>query len=95
MVNAVLAHLGAHTILAAADMSYLVLSLEGPRWVLYAVKGKLGKGEDFVPGTMLDLKSMQDAGEEIYNVSVSDDVLLLMLAGLKLADFHRSSASWC
>jgi hypothetical protein len=40
-------------------MSYLVLSLEGPRWVLYAVKGKLGKGEDLVPGAMLDLKLMQ------------------------------------
>ena len=68
-----MAHLGAHTILAAADMSYLVLSLEGPRWVLYAVKGKLGKGEDLVPGTMLDLKSMQEAGEEIYNIPVSDE----------------------
>lgn len=54
-------------------MSYLVLSLEGPRWVLYAVKGKLGKGEDLVPGAMLDLKSMQDAGEEIYNIPVSDE----------------------
>ena len=32
-----------------------------------------GKGEDLVPGTMLDLKSMQDAGEEIYNISVSDE----------------------
>jgi len=68
------------------------LALEGPSWVLYAVKGKLRKGEDLVPGTMLDLKFMQEAGEEIYNVSVSDDVLLLMLAGLKLADLHRSTA---
>ena len=39
----------------------------------YAVKGKLGKGEDLVPGTMLDLKSMRDAGEEIYNIPVSDE----------------------
>lgn len=60
--------------------------------MLYAVKGKLGKGEDLVPGTMLDLKFMQEAGEESNNVPVSDDVLLLMLAGLKLADFHRSPA---
>lgn len=73
-------------------MSYLVLSLEGLRWVLYAVKGQLGKGEDLVPGTMLDLKFMQEAGEEIYNVSVSADVLLLVLTGLKLAGFHRSTA---
>ena len=41
--------------------------------MLYAVKSKLGKGEDLVPGTMLDLKSMQEAGEEIYNVPVSDE----------------------
>jgi hypothetical protein len=41
--------------------------------MLYAVKGKLGKGEDLVPDTMLHLKSMQDAGEEIYNVPVSDE----------------------
>jgi hypothetical protein len=77
---------------AASDYSYLVFSLEGFRWVLYVVKGKLGKCEDFVTGTMLDLKSMQEAGEESDNVLVSDDVLLLMLAGLKLADFHRSPA---
>lgn len=44
--------------------------LEDPRWVLYAVKGKLGKGEALVPGTMLDLKSMQDAVEEICNIPV-------------------------
>lgn len=31
------------------------------------------KGEDLVPGTMLDLKSMQEAGEEIYNIPVSDE----------------------
>ena len=67
-----MAHLGAHTILAASDFSYLVLSLEGPRWVIYAVRGKLGKGEDLPPGTMLNLKSMQEAGEEIYNLPASD-----------------------
>jgi hypothetical protein len=44
-----------------------------PRWVVDAVKGKLGKGKDLVPGTILDLKAMQEAGEEIYNISVSDE----------------------
>ncbi|MGH9197887.1 MAG: hypothetical protein ACRD1T_19360, partial [Acidimicrobiia bacterium] len=68
-----LSHLGAHTILAASDFAYLVLSLEGPRWVVYAVKGKLGKGEDLAPGTMLNLREMQKAGEEIYYVPVSDE----------------------
>jgi hypothetical protein len=37
------------------------------------VKGKLGKGEDLVPGTMLDLKTMQQAGEEIHNLPVSNE----------------------
>ncbi len=68
-----LAHLSAHTILAAADCSYMVLSLEGPRWVLYAVKDTLGMGGDLVPGTVLNLNGMKNAGEEIYNIPMSDD----------------------
>lgn len=35
--------------MAALGDDYLALFLEGPRWVLYAVKGKLGKGEDLAP----------------------------------------------
>jgi hypothetical protein len=41
--------------------------------IFYAVKGKLGKGEDLPPGTMLDLKSMQETDEEIYNLPASDE----------------------
>jgi hypothetical protein len=41
--------------------------------VWYAAKGKLGKGKGLVPGAMLDLESMQEAGEEIYNIPVSDE----------------------
>lgn len=67
-----LSHLGAHAILAVSDCSYMVLSLEGPRWVLYAIKGKTGNGADLPVGAVLDLKKMQDAGEEIYNLPVSD-----------------------
>lgn len=63
----------AHAVLAVADFSYLVLSLEGPRWVVYAVKGKLGKGEDLAPGTMLDLKRMQEAGEEFAVVPLTKE----------------------
>ncbi|MEO5955830.1 MAG: hypothetical protein ABIR36_09110 [Nitrospiraceae bacterium] len=40
--------------------------------IFYAVKGKLGKGEGLPPGTMLDLKSIQEADEEIYNLLASD-----------------------
>jgi len=70
-----LSHLGAHSILAVADCSYMVLSLEGPRWVLYAVKGKLGNGEDLPAGTVVDLRSMQGMGEDIYYLPVSDEVM--------------------
>jgi hypothetical protein len=68
-----LAHLGAHSILAVADASYMVLSLEGPRWVMYAIKGNLGEGEDLPAGTVLDLKKMHEAGEEIYYLPLSDE----------------------
>lgn len=67
-----MSHLGAHSILAVSDASYMVLSLEGPRWVLYAVTGKLGKGEDLPTGALLDLKQMQAAGEELRYLPVSD-----------------------
>jgi len=64
--------LAAHSVLAVADASYLVLSLEGPRWVIYAVKGDLGNGDDLPPGTLLDLEAMQNNGEEFYYLPVSD-----------------------
>ena len=68
-----LSHIAAHSILAVSDASYMVLSLEGPRWVLYAVKGDLDSGEDIPAGTILDLKKMQAAGEEIIYLPVSDE----------------------
>ncbi len=67
-----LSHLGAHAILAVSDCSYMVLSLEGPRWVLYAIKGKTGNGDDLPVGAVVDLKKMQESGEVIYNLPVSD-----------------------
>ena len=68
-----LSQISAHAILAVSDCAYMVLSLEGPRWVLYAVKGNLGEGEDLPAGAVLDLKKMQDQGEEIVNLPVSDE----------------------
>jgi hypothetical protein len=65
--------LAAHSVLAVADASYLVLSLEGPRWVIYAVKGNLSNGDDLPPGTVLDLKTMQERGEEFQYLPVSDE----------------------
>jgi len=63
--------LAAHSILAVSDVSYMVLSMEGPNWVLYGVKGLLGKGEELVPGTVLDLDAMQQQGEEFKRLPVS------------------------
>ena len=74
--------LGAHTVLAVADASYLVLSLEGPRWVIYAVKGDLGNGDDLPTGTMLDLGSMQSEGEEFYYLPVSDEEMRAVVEAL-------------
>jgi len=68
-----LSHLGAHSILAVSDAAYLVLSLEGPRWVLYAVQGKLGNGSDLPTGAVLDLETMQESGEEFQYLPVSDE----------------------
>lgn len=68
-----LSHIGAHSILAASDASYMVLSLEGPRWVLYAVKGKTGSGDDIPVGAVVDINKMQDEEEEIMYLPVSDE----------------------
>jgi hypothetical protein len=63
--------LGAQAVLAVADASYMVLSLEGPRWVLYAVKGDLDHGESLPTGTILDINGMHKAGETFYQVPAS------------------------
>ena len=65
-------HLAAQSLLAVSDAAYLVLSLEGPRWVVYAVRGKTGSGEDLSAGTVVDLKKMRKEGEEFESVPASD-----------------------
>lgn len=65
--------LGAQSVLAVSDASYMVLSLEGPRWVLYAVKGNVDKGENIPVGAVLDLKAMQKSGETFYAVPASEE----------------------
>ena len=51
----------------------MVLSLEGPRWVLYAVKGNLDKGDDLPGGAVVDLGAMRKSGEEILYLPVTDE----------------------
>lgn len=64
--------LAAHSVLAVSDAAYLVLSLEGPRWVVYAVSGNLGGSEALPAGAVVDLKAMQASGEEIRYLPVSE-----------------------
>lgn len=75
------AQLSAQSVLAAADAAYLVLSLEGPKWVVYAVSGKLN--EDPNSGDVLDLELMRKNGEEIRKVPVSDEELKKVLKSLE------------
>ena len=77
-----LSHVGAHAILAVADCSYMVLSLEGPRWVLYAIRGNIETGDDLPAGSLLDLKKMQASGEDIYNVPLSDDEMKAVVSSV-------------
>ncbi len=66
-----ISQLAAHSVLAVADVSYMVLSMEGANWVLYGVKGVLGNGDELAPGTILDLESMQNQGEGFSRLPVS------------------------
>ncbi|MBN2724409.1 MAG: hypothetical protein JXR95_10095 [Deltaproteobacteria bacterium] len=77
-----LTHLAAQTILGVSDFAYLVLSLEGPRWVIYAIRGKKGNGKDLPVGTALDLNKMRMAGEEIYAVPVSQQEMLKVVKSM-------------
>lgn len=67
-----LSHIAAHSILALGDISYAVLSLEAGKWVLYGIKGKVDKN-DYSQGTIVDLKKLQEAGEEIHAIELSDE----------------------
>jgi hypothetical protein len=68
-----LSQLSAQAVLTVADASYMVLSLEGPNWVLYAVRGSVDKGDNLPQGAVLDLKAMQKEGETFVAVPVSDE----------------------
>lgn len=74
-----LVHLASHAALAVSDCAYLVLSMEGPNWVVYAVKGKLGDGSKISQKTVLNLEDMQNQGEEFYRVPVTPEEMQKML----------------
>lgn len=75
MSYGMMTHLGSQALLAVSDAAYLVLSLEGPRWVVYAISGKLNKGNNLKPGTVLDLEKMQSDGEEIKVVPTNSKTI--------------------
>lgn len=74
-----LTQLAAQTILAASDLSYLVLSLEGPRWVLYGVKDNLNLGSKFGSNTIIDLNKLKQNGEEFESIPISEDEVIKVL----------------
>lgn len=75
-----LSQIAGQSVLAVSDAAYLVLSLEGASWVVYAVQGRLG--EDIPANTIIDLKKMQEAGEEIRKVPVSDQDMEKLIENL-------------
>ncbi len=74
--------LAAHSILAVSDASYLVLSLEGPKWVIYAVSGNLPDSDKVAPGSVVDLEGMKEHGETIRYLPVSEGEMEKVVAKL-------------
>lgn len=74
--------LAAQSLLAVSDAAYLVLSLEGPKWVIYAVSGKTGDGGNINPGTVLNLNQMKKQGEEFYKVPATEEEVQKVIEAL-------------
>lgn len=74
-----LTQLSAQTVLAASDLSYLVLSLEGPRWVLYGVKDKLNLGSKLGSDAIIDLNKLKKNGEEFESIPISEEEVIKVL----------------
>lgn len=68
-----LSQLSAHTILAAADASYLVLSMEGPSFVIYSIKGLVSKGDKLPTNVVLNLEELQKQGEIIKKIPATNE----------------------
>ena len=69
------AQLSAQTILGVSDFSYLVLSLEGGKWVVYAVKDTTGKAKSLLSGAVVDVEQIRKDGNEVVKVPVSEEEL--------------------
>ncbi len=73
--------LSGQAVLAASDAAYLVLSLEGPSWVIYSVKGLVSK-DDLQANAVVDLESLKKSGEEIRKLPVSEEEMKKVLESL-------------
>ncbi|MCP5494508.1 MAG: hypothetical protein H7A23_08110 [Leptospiraceae bacterium] len=65
--------LSAQTILSVADFSYLVLSLEGGKWVVYAVKDTSQKAKYLLTGSVVDIDKVREKGGKVVKVPVEED----------------------
>ncbi|GBF52047.1 hypothetical protein LPTSP4_35850 [Leptospira ryugenii] len=68
----VMAQLSAHSLLAVADCSYLVLSLEGGKWVLYGVKDTSSKAKGLLVGAVVDLNQVRKEGGTVVKVPIDE-----------------------
>lgn len=65
--------LGAQAILSVADFSYLILSLEGGKWVVYAVKDTSRKTKYLLTGSVVDVDEIRKKGGKVVKVPVESD----------------------
>lgn len=77
-----LTQLSGQAVLAASDAAYLVLSLEGPNWVVYSVKGLVSQN-DLPANTVVDLQKLRESGEEIRKVPATQEEIKKMIEHLE------------
>ncbi|PJZ43821.1 hypothetical protein [Leptospira brenneri] len=67
-----IAHMSAHSVLAVADCTYLVLSLEGGKWVVYGVKDGSKKASRLLTGAVVDLDQIRKEGGTVVKVPLEE-----------------------
>jgi len=73
--------IAAQSVLAVSDAAYLVLSMEGPQWVIYSVSGGI-LDEEVPVNALVDLEKLQDSGAVIRRVPVTEENLQKVLEQL-------------
>lgn len=74
-----LTQLSAHTILAASDAAYFVLSMEGPSFVIYSIKGAVSSGDKLPTNAVLNLEKLRKQGEVVKKIPVSEQEIQKVL----------------